>query len=160
MTMYEAKRNRDQRKSARCTAGDSGQRCKLKIGSCVVPAKLLDESAGGFSVLVNHLSSVAAKQKAELYRDGVWFDVRIIHVMEVKPKKVADAADTEEGPWFRLGLRRLGKVAVPGQPKVSLLAGSLSFRLKQCCSSGRMLMVIGVLLAVVAIVAAVGLVAH
>ena len=157
--MDEEKQNLDQRQSPRRTVADSGQRCELKIGSCVVPAELLDQSAGGFSVLINHLSSAAAKQKAQLHRNGIWFNVRIIHVREVQPRKVADAADTEEGPWFRLGLRRLGEVAVPGQPKVSLLAGKLGFRLKQCCPSGGMLMVIGVFLAVVALAVAVGFVA-
>jgi hypothetical protein len=132
--MYEEKLNRDQRKSARCTAVESCQRCELKIGSCVVPASLLNESAGGFSVLVNDLSGVAAKQKAQLYRNGVWFNVRIIYFREVKPRKVADAADAEEGPWFKLGLRCLGQVTVPSEPKVSPLAGNLIVRLKQMLS--------------------------
>jgi hypothetical protein len=148
------KPNRDDRKSPRCMVADSGQRCELAIGSCVFPANLLDESTGGFSVLVNQLSGVAAKQKAQLYRNGVGFNVRVAYVMEVKPKKVAEAVDTEEGPWFRVGLHRLGEVAVPDQTKVAPLAGNLSFRLKQCCLPSRLLAITGVLLAVVSFVVA------
>ena len=51
------RQGRDQRKSFRCTVADTCQRCELKVGSHLLPARLLDESAGGFAVLVDHLAA-------------------------------------------------------------------------------------------------------
>ena len=57
---------------------------------------------------------------------------------------------------FGWGFPAWATAVLPDQPTVSLLAGSLRFRLGQWCPSGGMLMIIGVLLAVAAVVVPVG----
>ena len=62
-------------------------RCELRLGSVVLPAMLLDESSGGFGVLVGGLPSISANQRAQLRNDRGWFDCRIIYAREVVPTK-------------------------------------------------------------------------
>ena len=75
----------DQRKSFRCPVADSRMECVLQIGATRVPGRLLNESAGGFSVLVDGPLSLGVDQTAELHNDSGWFEVRVVHVMEVSP---------------------------------------------------------------------------
>jgi hypothetical protein len=121
-------------------------RCELRLGSVVLPAMLLDESSGGFGVLVGGLPSISANQTAQLRNDRGWFDCRIVYAREVVPTKAvpvmgvvptkhitADGAmeyittaDIKEftagmeGPWFQLGIRCLGRIAPPSEPATSL----------------------------------------
>jgi hypothetical protein len=140
---------RNQRKSSRCTIPASRLSCELRLGSVVLPAMLLNESNSGFGVLVGGLPSISANQRAQLRNDRGWFDCRIVHVMEVVPAKaIRDSAGLDEdleepvdgdgtakpitaadikeftadadGPWFRLGIRCLGRIAPPSAPATSL----------------------------------------
>jgi hypothetical protein len=101
---------------------------------------LLDESIGGFSVLVGSQESIATGEKIQIRTDGGWFDARIVHVGEIMPtaedldavaakhgfvyeKKAVTVTVDEIGGseavdktrWVRLGIRRLGKIAAPAQ---------------------------------------------
>jgi hypothetical protein len=75
----------NQRLSFRCTVADTRQRCELRIGADVLPATLLDESAGGFGVLVERLAGLEVNQTAELRTDTGWSLVRVVHLSEANP---------------------------------------------------------------------------
>lgn len=139
----------NQRKSSRHPVLASRSRCELRLGSLLVPAMLVDESTDGCGVLVGGLPRISANQRAQFRNDRGWYDCRIIHAMEVASTqaisesvvpcaeiqylaeddastKYITAADIKdfmagtEGPWFRLGLRVLGRIAPPSEPAASL----------------------------------------
>jgi len=85
----------EQRKSSRCPVLASRMRCELRLSSLVLPAMLLNESSGGYSVLVRGLPSVSANQKAQLRNDRGWFDCRIIYAREVEPTKAIPVMEVE-----------------------------------------------------------------
>lgn len=154
----------NQRKSFRCAVDPIRQQCELQIGSCAVPAKLLDESVGGFSVLVHHPPELTSNPTVRLRKDGNWINVHVVRIQEIAQEIKHDgesnteapvatepqAGDAESGPCFRLGLRRLGDTELPNQTGFSLLAGTLYFQLSQWKSLGTIQMIVcGALLAVI-----------
>jgi hypothetical protein len=125
---------------------------------------LLNESSSGFGVLVGGLPSISANQRAKLHNDRGCYDCRIVYAREVVPTAAmcnsADpcaesedsaeddvgirpitAADIKEftagteGPWFRLGIRCLGKIAPPSSPPTALPIESGGFHPTQCIKS-------------------------
>ena len=75
----------------------------------------------------------------------------MVHVVEIEP--AADDTDSQEqGPRFRVGLRRLGETALPAPPAVSRLAGTMRFRLAQWRPSNSMRTFVGVMMAVIVVV--------
>lgn len=155
----------DHRESFRCTVADSRQRCELRVGADVLSATLLDESVGGFAVLVDRLAGLDAGQTAELCTDAGTFVVRVMHVAEVEPPEHEmtppendEAAADKPTPWFRLGLSRLNETALPEQPAVSRWATELRFRMSQWYSSRGMPMAVSALLAAVVVAVPLGLV--
>ncbi len=148
----------EQRESFRCPAPGSRRFCELKIGSNLLPATLGDESAGGFSVLVNHPPGLSADQTAELHTDAGWFEVRVVHIAPVVPSKGNDATTAEtRGQWFRLSLIRLGETRAPLPPRVSWFGGDLRVRLNQWCPSSWTIAVVGVLFTVAVVAASLAL---
>jgi hypothetical protein len=113
--------NQDQRKSFRCAVVADRRFCELKIGETVSPAKLVDESAGGFSVLVQFPTAPATDQPIEIHTVGGWYHARIVHVQESKPEDDEASEGTDSGTWFRLGLHRLGEVTMPDRFSLSRL---------------------------------------
>jgi hypothetical protein len=129
----------NQRNSNRSVAARERSRCELMLGSTLLPAMLLNESQGGFAVLVGGVPSISANQKIKLRCQRGWFDARIVHTGEVVPTKaIAEASVFEEeeavegdeimkitaadiseftaagqGPWFRLGIRCIRQTAPP-----------------------------------------------
>ena len=156
--MRAKKPNLEQRESFRCRVLDSRQGCELTIGSNLLPGTLLDESAGGFSVLVDRPPGLSAEQTAELRTESGWFAVRVVHVAPVVPSEGNGAAAAEaQDQWFRLGLSRLGETRLADPLRVWWSAGSLYFRLSRWCSSSGILVVCGVFLAVAVVAAAMAL---
>jgi len=99
------------RESFRCPVTESRAECVLHVGEEHVSAKLLDESAGGFLVLIDRSPDLSADPTLRLQTDSGWFDVQVIHIQETSPPEESDGAESQEqGPWFQLGLRRLGEV--------------------------------------------------
>lgn len=98
--------DRDQRKSSRHPVPKSRQRCEVKIAGEIRPAWLLDESAGGFAVLVSSVDAEILNQRIGLHIDGMYFDVRVAHVAEVVPR----ISVSGNGPWFRLGLSCINEI--------------------------------------------------
>ena len=151
----------DRRESFRCPVADSRQGCVLQVGDNSLPARLLDESAGGFSVLVESPLGLALDvgQTAELGNDSGWFRVRVMHVMEVEPPE-GDAKNFEGEPrsWFRLGLLREREIP-PDEPSVSVFVRNRSVGLQQWFPSHGLFGVSGLLLALAMIAVPLGLVA-
>jgi hypothetical protein len=150
--MSEVRFDDDQRQSFRCPVAEPRQECAIQFGADLVQGKLLDESAGGFSVLAACVAEPGAGQMAKLQTDSGWFAVRVVHVAEVPPPERSDAAASQEEPrpWFRLGLVRLREIPPP-QPPVSVLAGSFRIRLQQWCPSGGQLTSVLLLLTVLVV---------
>ena len=95
--------SRDDRKSCRRTVPEARQSCELKVGADVFPALLVDESRGGFAVLIDRLDDLESGKKVKLHTDMGWFTVRIVYVKKVvRPAHSNSTCDT----WFRLGLRK------------------------------------------------------
>ena len=79
------------------------QSCELKVGTGVVPALLVDESRGGFAILIDRLEGLKRGKKAKLHTDMGWFVVRIVYIRKAaRPSGSDSKCDT----WFRVGLRK------------------------------------------------------
>ena len=111
-------------------------------------ARLLDESAGGFAVLVHHPPALSVGQPAQLHTDSGWFEVRIVNVREAAPPEGGSEADpTGPEPWFRVGLLRLGEATLADTSRMRLIAESLYFRFSKRCSTNGTMITVGILLA-------------
>ncbi len=145
----------DQRSSFRCLVAESRRQCALRIGEETLPAWLIDESAGGFSVLVDRPLNLETEQTVLLQTDSGWFNVRVTSAVEVPPPEDCDVVEPTE--WFRLGLQRLGDAVPLDEPSVSPFAEDFRFRLRQLSPSNGWMSASGVLLAIVAISVPLGL---
>jgi hypothetical protein len=150
--MGEERRIGEQRTSFRCTVADTRRHCELIVGADVLPAQLLDESAGGFSVLVDRLDGLGIDQEAELRTDSGWFAVRVVYVTEVALPDADGATADQQTPGFRLGLLRRSETALPDQSTLSILAERMRFHLPQWRMLSGAGTAIGVLLAVALVV--------
>ena len=152
----------DRRGSFRCPVADSRQGCMLQVGAERLPARLLDESAGGFSVLVERPAGLVLDvgQTVQLQSDSGWFEVRVVRVVEAEPPDGNDAQHSEDGPgsWFRLGLLRLHEIP-PDQPSVSVFVSNRYFGLQSWYPSGSLLTATGLLLVLAMLAIPLGLVA-
>jgi hypothetical protein len=97
---------RDQRKSSRQAVPSSRQPCELKIGANVISAVLVNESQGGFGVLVSSLEGVKIGKKVQLRIDAGWFTVRVVYINKAAPPQ---KTDVKCDVWFRLGLKKAGR---------------------------------------------------
>jgi hypothetical protein len=95
---------RDDRKSCRIRVSEDRRSCDLKFGAVVLPALLMDESRGGFAVLVDRLDGLKAGKKANLRTDAGWFKVRVIYIQEAVRSPFSDSKCE---CWYRLGLRKV-----------------------------------------------------
>ena len=94
---------RDDRKSCRNPVPEARQPCELNIGDNLIPALLMDESRGGFAVMIDRLEGVKSGKRAKLRTDAGWVNVRIIYIKKAAPPAYSDP---QSDCWFRLGLRR------------------------------------------------------
>lgn len=100
-----AKPSRDKRRSSRRTMTMARQSCELRVGARVLSALLVNESHGGFAVLIDRLCWLEVGKKVELHTDMGWFMARIIYINKVaRPKAAASKCDS----WFQLGMKKIG----------------------------------------------------
>ena len=78
------------------------QSCELKVGTKVLSASLVNESKGGFAVLIDRLDGLKIGKKVELHTNTGWFTVRIVYINKVAPP---ENAAPECDSWFRLGMK-------------------------------------------------------
>jgi len=140
----------NQRNSFRCPVTESRRRCELRIGAELLPARLVDESAGGFAVLVDRRPDLEIGQTVQLRTDSGWFDVQV--------RSAAEAPSPEEASdCFRLGLQRLGEAAPSEEPTASPFTFELRNRLRQWSPPNGWMSLSGVWLALAAIIVPLGL---
>ena len=97
---------REDRKSSRIAVPAARQSCELKVGDDLLSALLVDESRGGFAVLIDRLEGIELGKKADLRTDRGWFKVRIVYIAEAAPHAHPAHSDPKCDSWFRLGLRK------------------------------------------------------
>jgi hypothetical protein len=86
-----------------------GQESVLRVGKKQMPVRVLDESAGGFAVLVDRHPGVGTDDVVRLCTESGWHEVRVVHVCEHEPA-TSDGnggGENEEAPQFRVGLERV-----------------------------------------------------
>jgi hypothetical protein len=157
--MHSEQNGPERRQSFRCAVDDVRQQCALKVGAELLPAKLLEESAEGFGVLIDRPPAIEIGQNAELHTDGGWFSVRVMRVTEVEPPEDAEpSADTAEEAeadappvCFRLGLRRMEEIGGWEEPKARFWGDRLLFRPRLWHSRSGMPLAAGVVLATIAV---------
>ncbi len=140
----------DRRKSFRCPVWHSRQDGELKVGAVWIPVQLLDESAGGFAVLVDSLPHIKVDDAAQFRTEAGWFDVRVANVTQLEPAETADkegsqgSAETEQPtPVFRLGLDRLGELVVPEEDEGPRAGRTFHFHLARFFPSDAPMLMLG-----------------
>jgi hypothetical protein len=150
--------SQDQRKSYRCVVPAKCQECEVRTGSIIRPAKLLDESSGGFSILVRKPFQVTARQIIQLHTTSGWYNARVVHItdnvrrMPTDENPISEGGDQED-VWIRLGLCRLCEI---GSPEASFFRwpsfgfANLPGRWESSSAMSRMMLGMAVTLVVVA----------
>jgi hypothetical protein len=101
------------------TSGRRGQ-AELEFGQRRIPVQLFDESAGGFSVVVEKCPDFKRGDVLQLHLDSGVFKAGVVYVCEMEPPE-----PWRTGPVFRVGLQRLAIVGMTpeeGQSRWSWLA--------------------------------------
>ncbi len=97
----------DRRQSHRFPAPEDRSQAALQVGDDSYPARLVDQSASGFAVLVDAHPGVYEGESVWLRADGVWTKARVARV-------------TLESKGVRVGLTRIVDEAAAEEPKLSL----------------------------------------
>jgi hypothetical protein len=97
-----AKPSREDRKSPRIAVPSPRRSCELHVDSAVLPASLMDRSAGGFAVVTDRADGLKLGKKVDLVTDLGRFKVKVVYINKIaRPKDASTQSDT----WFRLGLK-------------------------------------------------------
>jgi len=145
------KKSQDQRQSYRIPVTTVRRGCELTVGDQTLSARLLDQSAGGFAVLVDRLAGLDVDHMAQLATDSGSYSVRVVHIAELPG---ADSLSGGVKTIYRLGLSREGEAIPDLQPSTRWFAPSLLFRSGPSNPSGGLMLVLGGLLAVGAVAVA------
>ncbi len=131
--MEPARRLREQRASFRCAV--SGPRhVELRIDEQRYPGFMLDQSAGGFAVLLDRSPQVGEQSTVTLHTDAGDFEVRIAFVSEAEESSESDASDGDSRTLYRVGLARicdiipLESIASPGLGSLARMVVESVFR--------------------------------
>jgi len=126
----------EQRKSFRCAISSQPQDGELKVDSVWLPVRLLDQSAGGFAILVEGTPGIEVDDVVQLHTNTGWFEVSVAYITLVEPSeaeaelKAEVETEAEDGNRvFRLGLRRLGELVPAGEDQCPRVWGQLRFHL-------------------------------
>jgi len=147
-------RNAEQRQSFRCPVSGARQEGELKVGEMRMPVRVLNESAGGFAVLVDGPPGVEAGALVQLRANAAWFEAKVTSITRLEPPKTADEGAEESatgGPAFRVGLCRLGEIASPDEENSRAVRRRLFFHLAQFLPSGPSMVVTGVVFAILVV---------
>jgi tetratricopeptide (TPR) repeat protein len=91
----------DGRALSRCPVPPRHRPCELLVDGRVLFASLIDESQGGFGLLLDRLNGLAVGKKARLHTKMGWFSVRVVYINRVAR---CDDAEEESDFCFRVGL--------------------------------------------------------
>ena len=78
---------------------EARQPCELNIGDNLIPALLMDESRGGFAVMIDRLEGVKSGKRARLRTDAGWVKVRIIYIKKAAPPAYSIRRPTVGSGW-------------------------------------------------------------
>jgi hypothetical protein len=94
----------EDRKSTRHPVPETQQSCELTVGREVVQGLVMDESRGGFGVVIDRLGGTKTGKKVKLHTSAGWFTVRIVYLKKAsRPEGASHKCDT----WYRLGLKKV-----------------------------------------------------
>ena len=97
----------EQRSSYRCAVSGSRRHGRLTIGDRELAVEILNESASGFSVVLDEASDCAVGVVGILKSAAGWAEVEIKNLQLLGPAASEESADAEPKPRTRLGLLRL-----------------------------------------------------
>jgi hypothetical protein len=109
----------NKRKSARFLVMKSRQQSMLYVDKQAFPVHLVDESLGGFAVLINRNPGLRVGEVARLQTDNGLFDVRMIRLSRADSSGNIES-NSSDGPstWYVMGLCRIGE-SLQGAPKIA-----------------------------------------
>ena len=82
----------------------------MRFGDTWTPVELLDESAGGFGVRIEHIPEVAVGDVVHLRQGDKCFEVEVMHVTQHLAEESSDEAGEGGRAACQLGLKRLSEV--------------------------------------------------
>ena len=100
------KKGRDARRSPRHKVPPARSNCKLQIGNTVYAARVLDESSGGYGLLVACPDRPGVGQTVKMYSAAGLLPLRVVHVTDVARPQRVDFGEHNDSPCFRLGCSR------------------------------------------------------
>lgn len=101
--MEPASRHYEQRRSFRCAVSGS-QSVELRIDGQRYPGRMLDQSAGGFAVLLDRSPQAGEQSAVALHTDAGDFEVRVAFVLEDATAGKSHASGEPAPQRFRVGL--------------------------------------------------------
>lgn len=112
----------ERRGTYRCPGLPGRQKVELRIGRKLLPARLVNESSGGFAAWLEEDPSLLPGGTAVLVTDSGSFTVRAVYVNKIEPKSAGVG-----NVLYRVGLERLGPagpapaVRQPARPAKALV---------------------------------------
>ncbi len=103
-------RESNKRRSYRFPVSDGQEAAELTVRRRRYMVQLVNESSGGFAVLVDQDLRIKPNDKLELLTNMGRIEVRVAYVSELPPK--ANQKNSKDRP-FRIGLERLGEIGGP-----------------------------------------------
>jgi DNA-binding transcriptional MerR regulator len=146
MSGYPNPSNR--RQSVRCPVIGHRQDGELRVGGKRLKVFVMDESAGGFSVLCENTMGLQVEDCGLLRAGDDWYEIRVTFVGE------ADSVPVDESdgkPRYRLGLYRVADTYNPDLKSSFVSWAGLTSRLKYVGPGGSNLIMAGILFAVIAV---------
>jgi hypothetical protein len=137
----------NKRKSVRCTVTKARQYSTLIVGERKYPVQLIDESLGGYAVLINGFPGMRVGDVARLQTDWGLFEVRLARIARVEsPLDNESPKAGEPGSWHRLGLCRMGEALPPPPKTASVFSERSSLYRGPWNSSGGVLLASGLII--------------
>ena len=97
------------RDSYRYPTNGSRQQAQMRFAETWTPVELIDESAGGFGVRIEHMPEVAMGDVARLRQGDKCFEVEVMHVTRYASEDSSDDAGQGRAAC-QLGLKRVSEV--------------------------------------------------
>jgi hypothetical protein len=149
----------NKRRSVRCSVSPSRRQSTLIIGRKTFPVQLVDESTGGFAVMIDHSPGMRVGDMARLETDWGLFEVRLARITRADSPFENDLHQGDgTGLWLRLGLCRVGDALQVAPKTVSLFSEDKGIFRGKKSSTNKLMLAGGFVLAILMIVATFGII--